>query len=50
MAKTKKHVTSRPNRRAEQRLITAEKIYENAVKISNDGGKGYTRPGAMKRW
>ena len=40
---------SRPNRRAQRRLMWATALYERAVASSRDAN-AYTKPGAMKRW
>lgn len=41
---------SRPNRRASQRLASAEAGYQAACKASRGNANAYTKPGSQKRW
>lgn len=41
---------SRPVRRAERRLLIKEKLREQAIKVDNNGGKGFRAPGSLKHW
>lgn len=44
------HSKSRPVRRAESRLTSAEAAYQIGVKCSKIGGRDYTQPGSKKCW
>lgn len=41
---------SRPNRRAAERLNSAEAGYQAACKASRGNANAYTKPGASKKW
>lgn len=41
---------SRPERRAERRLVYATASYEDACRVDKNGSKPYTLPGAIKHW
>lgn len=36
-------------RKAERRLLARQKAHDKHVSESRDGGKGYTKPGSMKK-
>lgn len=41
---------SRPNRRASERLSSAEAGYQIAIKLNKSNAAAYTKPGSQKRW
>lgn len=41
---------SRPNRRAAQRLASAEAGYKIATTANKNNAAAYTKPGSQKRW
>ncbi len=50
MTLPRKHESSRAERRSEKRLSQKMTMYDNAIKLSKNGGVGYTKPGKGKHW